>query len=116
MSFETIAAIAPWAVLLGYCAIVTLFSPKRVSAPQFFGGGAESPFARLGCQRLPGVDYLEFTGPRIDAPRPTLDFDARCKGCWQPPRVAHDGAKRSDSPAVSSGSESSGSSSTDGDP
>ena len=42
MSVDTIAAIAPWVVLLGYCAIVTLFSPKRVSAPQFFGGGAEN--------------------------------------------------------------------------
>jgi len=40
MSPETIAAIAPWAVLLGYCVIVWLFSPGRVSPVQFFGGAS----------------------------------------------------------------------------
>jgi SSS family solute:Na+ symporter len=38
---QTIASIAPWAVLLGYCVIVWLFSPRRVSAAQFFAGGSE---------------------------------------------------------------------------
>ncbi len=42
MSAQTIASIAPWAVLLGYCVIVWLFSPRRVSAQQFFAGGSEA--------------------------------------------------------------------------
>ncbi len=54
MSVETTASIAPWAVLLGYCVIVWLFSPKRVSAPQFFAGGAESG-------RAPGLWLLVFS-------------------------------------------------------
>ena len=41
MSAETIAAIAPWAVLLGYCALVWLCSPRRVSPARFFDGGSE---------------------------------------------------------------------------
>ena len=54
MTFETIAAIAPWAVLLGYCGIVWLFSPKRVSAPQFFSGGGEDG-------AVPGLWLLVFS-------------------------------------------------------
>lgn len=42
MSVELLAAIAPWAVLVGYCVFVWLFSPRRVTAGQFFGGGSEA--------------------------------------------------------------------------
>ena len=51
---QTIAAIAPWAVLLGYCIIVWLFSPKRVSPAQFFAGGSEQG-------RAPGLWTLVFS-------------------------------------------------------
>jgi SSS family solute:Na+ symporter len=37
----TILAVAPWAVLAGYCVIVWLFSPRRVSPGQFFTGAGE---------------------------------------------------------------------------
>ena len=54
MSAETIAAIAPWAVLLGYCAIVWLCSPRRVSPARFFDGGSEQA-------RAPGLWVLVFS-------------------------------------------------------
>ncbi len=54
MSAQTIASIAPWVVLLGYCAIVWLFSPRRVSAEQFFAGGSEAG-------RAPGLWMLVFS-------------------------------------------------------
>jgi hypothetical protein len=38
---DIVAMIAPWAVLAGYCAVVWLISPRRVSARQFFAGGSE---------------------------------------------------------------------------
>ncbi|MEE8334785.1 MAG: Na+/proline symporter, partial [Alphaproteobacteria bacterium] len=54
MSPQTIASVAPWAVLLGYCVIVWLFSPRRVSAAQFFAGGSETGAA-------PGLWMLVFS-------------------------------------------------------
>ena len=54
MSAQTIASIAPWVVLLGYCVIVWLFSPRRVSAEQFFAGGSEAG-------RSPGLWTLVFS-------------------------------------------------------
>jgi SSS family solute:Na+ symporter len=38
----TIVAVAPWAVLAGYCVIVWLFSPRRVSPMQFFSGSGDA--------------------------------------------------------------------------
>ncbi len=38
---ETLLLIVPWFVLAAYCGLVWLFSPKDVSATQFFGGGGD---------------------------------------------------------------------------
>ena len=54
MSIETIVAVAPWAVLAGYCVIVWLFSPRRVGPVQFFAGGSEAGAA-------PGLWVLAFS-------------------------------------------------------
>ncbi len=54
MSSQLIASIAPWAVLLGYCAFVWRFSPRRVSPGQFFAGGSETGAA-------PGMWLLVFS-------------------------------------------------------
>jgi Na+/proline symporter len=54
VSAATIASIAPWVVLLAYCVIVWLFSPRRVSAAQFFAGGSEQG-------RAPGLWTLVFS-------------------------------------------------------
>lgn len=41
MTIETVVAVAPWAVLGGYCLFVWMFSPRVVSPAQFFAGGGE---------------------------------------------------------------------------
>ncbi len=45
MSIDSLVLIAPWAVLVIYCAIVWMFSPRAVSAAQFFRGGGFRPGA-----------------------------------------------------------------------
>jgi SSS family solute:Na+ symporter len=42
LSAELLIAVAPWFVLVAYCGIVWLFSPKAVTATQFFRGGADT--------------------------------------------------------------------------
>ncbi len=42
MNADTLILLAPWVVLIAYCGIVLLFSPRAVSATQFFRGGADS--------------------------------------------------------------------------
>lgn len=42
MSSENLLLIAPWAVLILYCGIVWLFSPRGVSAQQFFKGSSNA--------------------------------------------------------------------------
>ncbi len=49
-----VAAAAPWAVLLGYCVVVWLFSPRRASASQFFSG-------RSAAGAAPGLWLLAFS-------------------------------------------------------
>jgi len=39
LTTESLLLVAPWAVLVVYCAIVWMFSPRLVSAAQFFRGG-----------------------------------------------------------------------------
>ena len=45
MSIETLIAVAPWFVLVAYCGIVWMFSPKAVTATQFFRGGSSADAA-----------------------------------------------------------------------
>ncbi len=42
MSPENLILLAPWVVLVAYCGIVWMCSPRAVSATQFFRGGAEA--------------------------------------------------------------------------
>ena len=42
MSGESVLLVAPWAVLIIYCGIVWLFSPRGVSARQFFKGSSDA--------------------------------------------------------------------------
>lgn len=45
MNIETLIAVAPWFVLVAYCGIVWMFSPKAVTATQFFRGGGSADAA-----------------------------------------------------------------------
>jgi hypothetical protein len=54
VSADLIATIAPWAVLVVYCGIVWMFSPKGVSPVQFFRGGS-------GTDAAPGLWVLVFS-------------------------------------------------------
>ncbi len=38
----SLALIAPWLVLLGYCALILRMTPRRVTPAQFFAGGTET--------------------------------------------------------------------------
>ncbi len=49
-----VASVAPWAVLAGYCLLVWRFSPRSVSAKQFFGG-------QSAAGKAPGLWLLVFS-------------------------------------------------------
>ncbi|MHA1569448.1 MAG: Na+/proline symporter, partial [Alphaproteobacteria bacterium] len=54
MDKAMLAAAAPWAVLLGYCVLVWLLSPRRTSPQQFFSGQSDQGAA-------PGLWLLVFS-------------------------------------------------------
>ncbi len=49
-----VASLAPWAVLAGYCLLVWRFSPRSVTAKQFFGG-------QSAAGKAPGLWLLVFS-------------------------------------------------------